>query len=201
MLSFLTSPAIARLAVGAIFATTTTACVASSGGTGSTGTGAADTAVQAATDTGLAAETATADAGATADTAATADSATTADTAATPDAAADTAAAAPCLKEKVSTQGMYKVCLDGPDTLKAGVISSYIATITPADPANAQLPPSVKFIHIQMGHGGFKVPAIAQDGPADHYKITNIAPSMAGTWRLTLTFTKGDDASWDIAVK
>lgn len=171
------------------------ACASSSGGgsTGGAATGAADVA---GADASQAADVA----GNSADSAAPADAAAGAETAAVADAGADVAAA-PCNKEVVSKSSMYKLCLDGPDSLKSGTINSYVATIIAADKFPDGFAPTVKFIHIQMGHGGFKTPTIAQDGDSNQFKIANIAPSMPGLWRLIVTLSKGDDASWDIPAK
>ena len=174
-------------------------CVAGGGTTGSGTAAAADTGLTGADGTATGSADATTGADSAADTAGTADTTTAADTAAPVDVPA--AEVAECLNEKLSKSAMFKVCLEGPMTLKGGQNGAYTATIIAADASTPVPLPSVKFIHVQMGHGGSKVPAISQIGDSNQYTITNIVPSMSGGWRLSLTFAKGDDAAWDIPVK
>ena len=170
-------------------------CATSSGSSGSSLSAdvAADTTVAGGASDGAGVDQTATDAAAAADASAVANS--TGDDVQTAD------VAAPACVEKISSSSMYKLCLEGPTALKAGQTAAYVVTITGADALPATLAPSVKFIHIQMGHGGSKIPAIEREGDTNVWKITKIVPSMAGNWRLTVAVTPSDNANWDIAVK
>lgn len=152
-----------------------TACVGSSSG------GAASTSA-AATDTGAA------DAVAGSDTAAAAETAGSSCT--------ETATS------KSKTGKLAAALCDTPLTAKGGIEFSADVKISDATSGvgMAGLDFTVAFIHVSMGHGGSKIPAV-EDVGGGRYKVTKLqaTASMKGAWRLDLK-TKDDTVSFTFTI-
>ncbi len=105
----------------------------------------------------------------------------------------------------MSTSGSYVAYFTGAEAgITAGKILTLGLTVTVADGALAPGLDFTKatFIHTQMGHGSGKIPETVETA-AGSYTVKNVAASMAGTWRLTLTFAgtgASDTFAYDVEV-